>query len=103
MSESSDRSKDLVSSTPEPSPPTVAELEAEIAVTRARLATTVDELVTRAQPKEIARRQGENARLAFIDATRTQDGNLRVERIAGVVGALLAVIVAIGLLRRRRR
>ena len=102
MSDSSDRSKDVVASTPKPPPPTAAQLEAEIAVTRARLATTVDELVTRAQPKEIARRQGENARLAFIDATHTPDGALRVERIAGVVGALVAVIVAIGLLRRRR-
>lgn len=100
MSDSSDRSKAVVSSTPKP---TAAQLEADIAVTRARLATTVDELVTRAQPKEIARRQGENARLAFIDATHTQYGTLRVERIAGVVGALVAVIVAIGLLRRRRR
>ncbi|WP_295700919.1 DUF3618 domain-containing protein [Lapillicoccus sp.] len=99
MSDSSDRSKDVVPSTPKP---TVAQLEAEIAVTRARLATTVDELVTRAQPKEIARRQGENARLAFIDATHTQYGTLRVERIASVVGALVAVVVLIGLLRRRR-
>ncbi len=82
--------------------PTAAELEADIAATRAHLATTVDELVARAQPKEIARRQGENARLAFIDATRTQDGSLRVERVVGVVGALVAIIVAIGLLRRRR-
>lgn len=102
MSDSSDRSKDVVPSGPKPVPPTAAEIEAEIAVTRARLATTVDELVTRAQPKEIARRQGENARLAFIDATHTQDGTLRIERIAGVVGAVVAVIVAIGLLRRRR-
>ena len=82
--------------------PTAAELEAQIAETRARLATTVDELVTRTQPKALARRQGENARLAFIDATHTQDGSWRVERLAAVGAAVLALVVAIGLLRRRR-
>lgn len=83
-------------------PPTAAELEADIAATRARLATTVDELVTRTQPKEIARRQGENVRLALIDATRTQDGGLRVERLAAVAASVVAVVVAVVLLRRRR-
>lgn len=82
--------------------PTAAELEAQIAATRARLATTVDELVTRTQPKALARRQGENARLAFIDATHTQDGGLRVERLAAVGAAIVALVVALGLLRRRR-
>ncbi|MEO3938426.1 DUF3618 domain-containing protein [Dermatophilaceae bacterium Soc4.6] len=82
--------------------PTAAQLEEQIAQTRARLATTVDELVTRTQPKALVRRQGANARLAFIDATRTQDGGLRVERLAAVGAAVLALVVALGLLRRRR-
>ncbi|MDQ2757761.1 MAG: DUF3618 domain-containing protein [Actinomycetota bacterium] len=82
--------------------PTAAELEAQIAQTRDRLAATVDELVARTQPKALARRQGENARLAFLDATHTQDGGLRVERLVAVGAAVVALVVALGLLRRRR-
>jgi len=82
--------------------PTADEIEAEIAVTRAHLVSTVDELITRAQPKEILRRQGESAKVAFAEATHTPDGELRSERVAGALAALAAVLIAIGLLRRRR-
>lgn len=88
--------------TGEQRPKTAAELEAELAAARDRLAVSVDELVTRTQPKEIARRQKENARLALIDATRTQDGGWRVERLVAVGAAVVAVVVASVLLRRRR-
>jgi hypothetical protein len=82
--------------------PTADEIEAEIAVTRARLTSTVDELMVRAQPKEIVRRQGESAKVAFYDATHTPDGELRSERVAGVLAALSALFVLVGLVRRRR-
>jgi len=94
-----DGSGDKAARTPAP---TAAELEAQIAQTRARLAATVDELVTRTQPKALVRRQGANARLALIDATRTQEGGLRVERLVAVGAAVVALVVALGLLRRRR-
>lgn len=79
----------------------IAQIEAELAATRAHLATTVDELVTRGHPREILRRQVEAARLAFIDATRTPDGELRTERIAGALAAVATVLIGFGLLRRR--
>ncbi len=82
--------------------PTADEIEAEIAVTRARLTSTVDELMVRAQPKEIVRRQGESAKVAFYGATHTPDGELRSERVAGVLAALSALFVLVGLVRRRR-
>jgi hypothetical protein len=82
--------------------PTAEEIEAEIAVTRAHLTSTVDELITRAQPKEIVRRQGESAKVAFLDATRTPDGELRSERVAAVLAALSALLITVGLIRRRR-
>ena len=82
--------------------PSIDQIEAEIAATRAHLTATVDELVTRSQPKEIIRRQGESARVAFAGATRTSDGAIRVERLAGVLGAVAALLITIGLVRRRR-
>jgi Protein of unknown function (DUF3618) len=52
-----------VSSTePASEPQTPEEIEAEIAATRARLASTVDELVDKAHPRNVAKRQVEQAR-----------------------------------------
>lgn len=83
-------------------PSSPAELEAVIAQRRERLAATVDELVQRARPQEIARRSVADARLRLADATRTTDGDLRTERIAAVAGAVTAVLALVLLLRRRR-
>ena len=82
-------------------PKTVDELEAEIAAARTRLAGTVDELHTRTAPQEIARRQVESAKTKFTEATRTQSGELRTERVAALAAAAVALI-GLGLLRRRR-
>jgi len=67
---------------------TPAEIEADIELTRARLAGTVDAIAQRVKPANVARR-------TFVDA----HGNLRVKRIA-----VLAVVVAgvAGLVRWRR-
>ncbi len=81
---------------------TMDRIEAEIGVTRQRLAETLDVLAVRAQPKEIARRQVESAKTKFDEATRTPDGELRIERVAGVVAAVSVLLVVLGLLRRRR-
>lgn len=81
---------------------TMDRIEAEIGVTRQRLAETLDVLAVRAQPKEIARRQVESAKAKFDEATRTPDGELRIERVAGVVAAVTVLLVVLGLLRRRR-
>ena len=78
----------------------LAEIEAEIVETRARLATTIDELAVRAQPKEIARRQAESAKAKLIDATHTPEGDLRVERI-GAIAAGSAVLLGLVILFRR--
>ena len=78
----------------------VAQIEAEIATTRERLAATIDQLAFRAQPKNIVRREVDSARTAFTRATRNEDGSLRTERITAVLGASAAVLLGIGLLRR---
>ena len=66
-------------------------IEAEIASTRAHLASTIDELAVRAHPKEIGRRQVASVRSRVMVATHTPEGELRVERL----GAVAAVVVAL--------
>ena len=79
-----------------------ARLEQDIQATRARLEGTINELAYRAQPQVIAQRQAQGLRLKLDAATHTDDGELRIERIAAVVAAAGAVVVVIGFLRRRR-
>ncbi|MEO5747014.1 MAG: DUF3618 domain-containing protein [Ornithinibacter sp.] len=79
-----------------------ARLEQDIQATRARLEGTVNELAYRAKPQVIAQRQAQGLKLKLDSATHTDDGELRIERIAAVVAAAVAVVVAVGLLRRRR-
>lgn len=79
----------------------ISALEADIAERRTRLARTLNELTAKATPSAIAKRQVDQAKARFADATTTPEGDLRVERVAAAV-AVVAVIVAIKLLRRRR-
>ena|SRR5450631_2650547 len=76
-------------------------IEAEIAKTRAHLASTIDELTIRAQPREIVRRQKESAKARFVEATHTPEGDLRVERIGAVLAAGSAVLLVLAILHRR--
>jgi hypothetical protein len=78
-----------------------AQLEAEIERTRARLVGTVDELATRLQPKEIARRGALDLRARVDHAVRTPEGALRVERIVAV-GAAVAALISVVVWNRRR-
>ena len=75
-----------------------ARLEQDIQATRARLEGTINELAYRAQPQVIAQRQVQGLKLRLDAATHTEDGDLRIER----VGAVVAVVVVVGILRRRR-
>ena len=83
-------------------PKTAKQIEAELAASRSRLAGTIDELAFRAQPKEIAKRQTESARLALTDATRTADGDLRQDRVAMGLGGVGAFMLIVGLAKRLR-
>jgi hypothetical protein len=79
-----------------------AEIEADIEATRERLAGTVDELATRVQPKEIARRSADDVKAKLQSATHAPDGSLRTERVAAAGGAV-ALLAALAALRMRRR
>ena len=71
-------------------------IEAEIAATRAHLASTIDELSVRARPKEIARRKVGSAKARFVDATHTPEGDLRAERVVAVAaGSAVLLVLAI--------
>jgi hypothetical protein len=77
------------------------QIEAQIAQTRAHLASTIDELAVRAQPGEIVRRQKESARAKLVEATHTPEGDLRVERLGAIAAAGAVVLIVLALLHRR--
>jgi adenylate kinase len=69
---------------------------------RQRLAATVDELVVRAHPKEIARRTTADARQRAVNFVRDESGELRYERVAAAAAALV-LLVAVVIVRHRGR
>jgi hypothetical protein len=77
---------------------TPAEIERDIEATRARLASTVDELTTRVKPKNLARQAGEGVKGQFVDPS----GALRTGRVAAIAG-VITLLAGLSLMRRRRR
>jgi hypothetical protein len=75
---------------------TAEQIEADIAATRARLASTVDELVDRANPKNLALRQVEQAKSQVFD----EQGQLRTQKIVAVAGAVAGVVGVLLVIRR---
>lgn len=62
-----------------------AEIEADIEQTRLRLAGTVDAIVERVKPANVARRGAESAKAAVIGP----DGTLRTSRVAAIAAGVL--------------
>jgi hypothetical protein len=75
---------------------TAEQIEADIAATRERLASTVDELVDRANPKNVALRQVEQAKSQVFD----EQGRLRTQKIVAVAGAVVGVVGVLLVVRR---
>jgi hypothetical protein len=71
-------------------------LEAEIEATRQRLAGTIDQLVYRASPKTIVRREVNGFRARFVDP----NGNPRTDNILKVLGGVAGAVVVIVVLRK---
>jgi hypothetical protein len=67
---------------------------------RQRLADTVDELVVRAHPKEIARRGANDARTKAVGFVTDERGELKYERIAAATAALVLLVVVVVVRRR---
>jgi hypothetical protein len=72
-------------------------LEAEMEATRERLADTIDQLVHRASPKTIARREAASIKGYFVDA---QTGQPRTTNILKVAGGVLGVVVLLVVVRQ---
>ena len=72
------------------------QIEADITATRARLASTVDELVDRAHPKNVAKRQVEQAKAQVFD----ERGELRTQKLIAVGGAVVGVVGMLLMIRR---
>ena len=72
------------------------ELVDEIDVIRERLAGTVDALVDRTNPKNIARRKVEAVKAKFVDSS----GSPRFETIVPVVGGVVAFIALVVVIRK---
>jgi hypothetical protein len=76
-----------------------AEIEADIAATRDRLAGTLDELSERLSPRGVLRQANSSVRGAFL----AEDGSVRKDRAVLAAGALAAVLGGLVAARRLRR
>jgi hypothetical protein len=76
---------------------TTAALEAEMEVTRARLAGTIDQLVHRASPKTIVSREVTSLKGYFVDL---RTGQPRTTNILKVVGGVVGVVALFALVRK---
>jgi hypothetical protein len=75
-------------------------LEAEMEATRDRLAGTIDQLVYRASPKTIARREVASVKGYFVDR---QTGQPRTTNILKVAGGVVGVVVLFAAVRKLTR
>jgi hypothetical protein len=98
----SDESKDQPAEKKPPKPfvtPETIALEAELAVTRAQLASTVDELVARLDPRAQAGRAVESGRQLWSDATSGDaDPENRKKAFTVLGGAAAGVVVLLALI-----
>jgi hypothetical protein len=74
-------------------------IEDDMEATRERLADTIDQLVYRASPKTIAKREIATLKAHFVDA----HGEPRTENILKVAGAVAGFIVFVVVARRVTR
>lgn len=74
----------------------VTSLESEIEQTRQHLAATIDQLVHRASPKTIVRREIAQVRGYFV----TPDGAPRADNIAKFAGGVLGAVTLFVLVRK---
>ncbi|KHL18558.1 UNVERIFIED_CONTAM: hypothetical protein LK11_06665 [Mumia flava] len=72
------------------------ELVAQIDEARARLAGTIDQLVDRTAPKNVARRTLADIKAKFV----TEDGQPRMETIGPVVGGTVVLVGLVVLIRK---
>ncbi|MDQ1102962.1 hypothetical protein QE364_003933 [Nocardioides zeae] len=70
-------------------------LEGEIEQTRERLASTIDELLHRTNPKTIARKEANAVKGYFVDATTGAPRTDNILKVVGGVAGAVAVVVVV--------
>jgi hypothetical protein len=78
----------------------VKEIEADLAATRTRMARTVDELAYRVSPETIKAKAIASLKGKANDAAFDEDGEVRLDRVATVLGGVAGTSLVLGLLRR---
>jgi Protein of unknown function (DUF3618) len=78
-------------------PRTPQQIEAELARTRESLAGTMDAIVDRVTPQNVARRLGDRVKAQFVDGA----GRIRAERVAAVAG-VVGLFAGLAIWRRIR-
>ncbi len=77
-----------------------ASLEREIEETRERLATTIDQLLYRSNPKTIVSREVSSIKAHYVD---TETGRPRTDNILKTVGGVAGVVVLFAVIRKIAR
>lgn len=85
----------------------VKEIEADLAATRTRMARTVDELAYRVSPETLKtkavatlRGKADDLKGKANDAAFNDNGDVRLDRVATVLGGIAGTSLTLGLLRR---
>jgi hypothetical protein len=79
--------------------PGLDSLESDIEATRERLADTIDQLVYRASPKTVARREVASVRAVYV----APDGSPRTDNILKTAGAVVGLVAMMVVLRKLTR
>ena len=74
-------------------------IEREMDETRQRLATTIDQLVNRTNPKNVVRREVDTVKGTFVDPA----GNPRTDNILKAAGGAVGFLVLLVVIRRVTR
>jgi hypothetical protein len=91
------QSPKVVKGQAQPAPRSMAEIEADMDATRARLSATLNELKVASQPKNIVNRQVQKVKTFYTD----DYGALRVDRVAVTAGVVVGFLVVRRAWRRR--
>ena len=79
--------------------PGLDSLENDIEATRERLADTIDQLVYRASPKTVARREVASVRAVYV----APDGSPRTDNILKTAGVVVGIVAVMVVLRKLTR
>jgi hypothetical protein len=88
---------DVTPSSAPASPPSIADLQAEVAAAREELVASLADLKANTTPGALARRGGSTVTGFFTD----EYGGIRPERVA-IVGAVVVGVIVLRLITRRR-